>query len=133
MSRFYSRIKLVIDEKGPFKKYHIPGHSTPLTCLGAFILIIGFLSMALGHGDNLGRFSKKLSSQILIDYQGFTEQNWSVRTILMILKPLIAVSASNIIIGGSVAGLTSMFIKWIKPKIIHVYKTRNHKGDRKIS
>ena len=85
------------DQNGKIRKYHIPGHSTPLTCFGAFILIIGFLSMALGHGDNL------------------------------------AVSASNIIIGGATAGLTSMFIKWIKPKLVHMYKTRHHKGDRKIS
>ncbi|CAG5078117.1 Oidioi.mRNA.OKI2018_I69.PAR.g8905.t1.cds [Oikopleura dioica] len=35
------------------RKYHIPGHSTPLTCMGAFILIIGFLAMVLGHGDNV--------------------------------------------------------------------------------
>ena len=45
----------------------------------------------------------------------------------------LAVSASNIIIGGATAGLTSMFIKWIKPKLVHMYKTRHHKGDRKIS
>jgi len=35
------------------RKYHIPGHSTPLTGLGAFILMTGFLGMVLGHGQNI--------------------------------------------------------------------------------
>ena len=34
-------------------KIHIPGHSTPLTGLGAFILMTGFLGMVLGHGQNI--------------------------------------------------------------------------------
>ena len=35
------------------KHYHLPGHSTPLTGLGGFILITGFLGMVLGHGSNI--------------------------------------------------------------------------------
>jgi hypothetical protein len=35
------------------KKYHIPGHSTPLTALGGFIIIIGFLGMVMGHANNI--------------------------------------------------------------------------------
>ena len=35
------------------KEYHIPGHSTPLTGLGGFILVTGFLGMVLGHGSNI--------------------------------------------------------------------------------
>lgn len=33
--------------------HHIPGHSTPLTCLGGFILVTGFLGMVLGHSHNI--------------------------------------------------------------------------------
>ena len=36
-----------------FKAHHIPGHSTPLTCLGGFILVTGFLGMVLGHSHNI--------------------------------------------------------------------------------
>ena len=35
------------------RHYHLPGHSTPLTGLGGFILITGFLGMVLGHGSNI--------------------------------------------------------------------------------
>ena len=45
-------------KKGRFDEkehYHIPGHSTPLTALGGFILITGFLGMVLGHSDNIER------------------------------------------------------------------------------
>jgi len=47
------RIGRFHDTKDGKMSYHIPGHSTPLTCLGGFILITGFLGMALGHGSNI--------------------------------------------------------------------------------
>ncbi|CBY38981.1 unnamed protein product [Oikopleura dioica] len=64
------------------KKYHIPGHSTPLTALGGFILIIGFLGMVMGHANN------------------------------------IELSAINMVLGGSASGLTAMFVKYSKPRLI---------------
>ena len=65
---------------------HIPGHSTPLTCMGAFILIIGFISMNIGHGKN------------------------------------VSLSVTNLILGGSAAGIWSMVVTFLKPKIQYLWK-----------
>jgi Amt family ammonium transporter len=73
------------------KKYHIPGHSTPLTALGGFILIIGFLGMVMGHANN------------------------------------IELSAINIVLGGSASGLTAMFVKYSKPRLIFWERVKNQK------
>ena len=73
------------------KKYHIPGHSTPLTALGGFILIIGFLGMVMGHANN------------------------------------IELSAVNIILGGSASGLTAMFVKYSKPRLIFWVRVEKYK------
>ena len=70
------------------KTHHIPGHSTPLTCLGGFILLTGFLGMVLGHSHN------------------------------------IELSATNIILGGSGAGITAMFVRWAGP---HLYLLNRQK------
>ena len=69
--------------------YHIPGHSTPLACLGGFILVTGFLGMALGHGSN------------------------------------IELSSTNMIIGGSISGLTAMLAKYLKT---HYYNYKHKKA-----
>ena len=47
----FIRPRIGRDDNGTL--YHIPGHSTSLTGLGAFILITGFLGMVLGHGNNI--------------------------------------------------------------------------------
>ncbi|CAG5077866.1 Oidioi.mRNA.OKI2018_I69.PAR.g8831.t1.cds [Oikopleura dioica] len=76
------------------RKFHIPGHSTPLTCLGAFILFIGFLSMVLGHGQSVA--------------QGVT----------------------NLTLGGSASGLTSMMIVNLEPKVKDWWKYTVKKANR---
>jgi len=46
----------------------------------------------------------------------------------------IAVSVTNLTLGGSLAGLTTMMITWIKPRIEHFwkYKVKKHGRSRKV-